>query len=559
MKNIRTTPEYRRLMGILGTAGVQEKESRLRLATKILGREVSSYTTLTPQEISKLLSHFAAWEEIQKERMITGSLQDESVMISEMLVNSSMLELSRDSLLSSAASRRKFMSTKKNTEAFDFDAFRNEVNKLASNVGVKESKIETYIGRWPEDKIIPAPSLSIALGLGIGGIARGKIYHFWGKQHAGKTMLAYHLAAAAQSVNVPVIYVDTESAVVGEFAQGVGVDMDKIVLYQPENLEQMCSLLIRLSESGALIIVDSVPALSSAADLERDLQKKPDGRVGGNAKLWTQTLGNIRKKLSESETTLVLINQVRANLDAGMYQDKDKPYGSAGIQHNVDVSVKVTAVSEKNATLKDRNYRASSLRWDKNRFAGDAVPVKIPFKPGYPYNRNVDMLRTISNEITPGSKETWVDLCENAIMFDHVVDDISGDIISKKNRWVIKIDPLMMRAILIDDPDFDEVDIEPVSEEEYEKLAYEYESPIEYVTDEDGNFITDEKGKKVEKGNQQFFSVPDVDSSNFEYFNIPGLGEVKASSWFAKHPEAREILIERITNGLNRKHLYVTE
>lgn len=327
--------------------------------------------------------------------------------------------------------------------------------------------------------------------------------------------MTFSIIAEAQKQGIPCILIDTEAAATGNLVQHLGVDVNKLAVYNPQDLETVCTMLRKLSKKPALVVVDSIAASESSVELERNI-KKDAPRVAGNAQLWKSTLSIVRPNLVESGGTFILVNQVRKNLNAGPYGNPDKPYGADAIHHNVDLSMCVRAVKEKNNTLEGSGYKVSRLAFDKNRF-GEMTTVDITFKPGYAYNKNVDLVRVCGEPIGKGAKVTYGELADNVLVKDHIADPQTGELTSKKNRWAIRIDPYMMAAMLEDAPDFDDVDITPVD-----------------------NFNPKE--------------VPPVDVENSTYYTIPKLGEINAAAFMKNHPTAAYVISERLLNSLDRKH-----
>ena len=524
MEVTRST-SYRHLMALMGKAGIQDKVDRLRFASRVLRKKVDSYTTLGESDIELLLDTMRGWESAQEIRFANGTISCETAMTLEWMNNPDMLMLSDKSFLPDAQSRRKFMEKNKldvTQENYkindDFDAI---MDKALSGLSTGDAKrLTTTDGRWEDWKVIPTPTASMGLAMGIGGIPRGKMIQLWGKKHAGKSMLSYSIIAEAQKAGIKCVLIDAEAAATGDFIDRLGVDTEELRVVRPRDLEELCTILRRLAASGFLIVVDSIAASQSSIELERNL-KKEHARVGGNAMLWSATLAILRAELVEHGTTVVLINQVRAKMDKSLYEDPDKPWGAESIQHNIDISMKVAAVTEKNPTLKENGYKISRCYIDKNRFSGDSNRVDLHFKPGFPYNRSLDLVRACGEEVSKGSGITYGEMADNVLLENHAADD-NGELISKNSRWAIRIDPLMMAAIQVDDEDFAEVDIEPLA---------------------DWDQVT----------------VPPIDKENSSYFTIPRVGVIPATRWLREHPTARMVIEQRMLDGLNNKRTMITD
>lgn len=523
--SVTTSQQYKHLMVLMGNAGIQHKDDRIHFATKVLKRPVTSFTRLSAQDIDVLVDAMNGWNSAQEIRMRNGVLNCEAAMTLEMMRDTDKLLMSEESVLPNAQSRRKFMS-KMNIDINEenYKVNREDVGSVLDKAlsGLSTSSpthLAVSEGRWDSWRIIPAPTASMGLAIGIGGIPRGKIIHLWGKKHAGKSMLSYSIIAQAQKENVPCLLIDAEAAATGDFIEAIGVDVEELNVVRPNDLEELCTILRRMADSGYLIVVDSIAASESASELERNLSKD-HARVGGNARLWTSTLSTIRAKMLEHGTTLVLINQVRAKMEKSMYEDPDKPWGTEGIQHHTDISIKISNVSEKNATLKSQGYRISRCRMDKNRF-GEMNVFDLHFKPGFPYNQSIDIVRWCKEEVSVGTGVTYSDLANNVLVSGYAADD-NGELVSNKTRFAIRIDPLMMAAIQVDDPDFYDVDITPL---------------------EDWDQVT----------------ITPVDEENSTYFTLPRTGEIAASAWMRDHPLARDVITSRLLDGLKNKSKMISD
>lgn len=517
---------YRRMMALMTKAGISSREDRLHVARTLLGEPVESFTRMSDEDVEKIVTGLRSWELVQEERFLNGTMFIEAGMIAEFLSDPGKLVLSARSILPDSTSRKAFMSAHPqldvNEQSYaastaDFDSV---LSKIASESDTSAQRLTVSSGRWAKWRTISPPTVSMGLALGIGGIPRGKVIHLWGRKHAGKSMMANCLIAQAQSQDIPCVLIDAEAAATGDFLGDLGVDIENLNVIRPSDLETLCTLLRKLAKTGALIIVDSIAASSSSVELERDL-KKDSPRVGGNARLWTTTLSLVRKDLLDSGGTLVLINQVRSKIGASQYEEDEKPYGSEGIQHNSDISIKVSAVREKNETLKKNGYAVSRLRFDKNRFSGNTPPLSLSFRPGFPYNRGLDLVRTAGDEVYPGVSVTYGEMSGGALLAKTLADD-NGELVEKANRWSVLVDPTMMAAILEDDPEFDAVEVTAAED-----------------------FDPD--------------NIPALDAENGAYFTLPRVGELQATKWIQAHPVAREVIIQRMLDGLNNRKAYIEE
>jgi len=165
----------------------------------------------------------------------------------------------------------------------------------------------------PAIEVIPTGSLALDAALGIGGIPRGRIIEVFGPESSGKTTLALHFLAEAQALGGVVAFIDAEHALDPGYAARLGVDIDDVLISQPDTGEQALEIADMLIRSGAvdIIVIDSVAALVPRAELEGEMG---DASVGTQARLMSQALRKIAGSLSRSNTTCVFINQLREKI-----------------------------------------------------------------------------------------------------------------------------------------------------------------------------------------------------------------------------------------------------
>jgi len=185
------------------------------------------------------------------------------------------------------------------------------------------SQIEKQFGRGSimkmgEDKVEDIPaistgSLALDLALGIGGVPRGRIVEIYGPEASGKTTLALHIAAETQAAGGMVAYVDAEHALDVGYARRLGVDVDSLLVSQPDSGEQALDITEILVRSGAIdaLIIDSVAALVPRAELEGEMG---DQHMGLQARLMSQALRKLTATIHKSMTCVVFINQIRMKI-----------------------------------------------------------------------------------------------------------------------------------------------------------------------------------------------------------------------------------------------------
>lgn len=157
---------------------------------------------------------------------------------------------------------------------------------------------------------IPTGAINLDIALGIGGIPRGRVIEVFGPESSGKTTLALHMIAEDQKEGNMCAFIDAEHAMDAEYARNLGVDIDNLILSQPDTGEQGLDIAESLVRSGAvdLIIIDSVAALVPRAEIEGEMG---DSHVGLQARLMSQALRRLTGVISKSNTTVVFINQLR--------------------------------------------------------------------------------------------------------------------------------------------------------------------------------------------------------------------------------------------------------
>ncbi len=161
--------------------------------------------------------------------------------------------------------------------------------------------------------VISSGSLALDAALGIGGYPRGRVIEIYGPESSGKTTLALHAVAEAQKMGGTAAFVDAEHALDPAYAEKLGVNIDDLLVSQPDSGEQALEIVDMLTRSGALdiIVVDSVAALTPRAELEGDMG---DSHMGLQARLMSQALRKLTSSISRSKTMVIFINQIRMKI-----------------------------------------------------------------------------------------------------------------------------------------------------------------------------------------------------------------------------------------------------
>src|ERR1700688_3000496 len=161
--------------------------------------------------------------------------------------------------------------------------------------------------------VIPSGCLSIDAALGVGGFPRGRVIEIYGPESGGKTTMTLHVIAEAQKLAGQAAFIDAEHALDPVYARKLGVDVDHLLISQPDNGEQALEITESLVKSGkiAIIVVDSVAALVPKAELEGDMG---DAQMGLQARLMSQAMRKLTGITNQTKTTLIFINQIREKI-----------------------------------------------------------------------------------------------------------------------------------------------------------------------------------------------------------------------------------------------------
>ena len=243
---------------------------------------------------------------------------------------------------------------------------KKTVPVVAAAVTDKKKALETAIARIEKDygkgtimrlgddipvnvEALSTGSLSLDLALGIGGVPRGRIVEIYGPEASGKTTLALHVVASAQKNGGDAAYIDVEHALEPAYARALGVDIDSLLISQPDTGEQALDIAESLVRSGAIdvLVIDSVAALIPRVELEGEVG---DTVVGALARLMSQAMRRLAGAISKNNCTVIFINQLRQKIGV-MYGNPETTPGGLALKYYASVRIDVRRIETlKNGT-----------------------------------------------------------------------------------------------------------------------------------------------------------------------------------------------------------------
>ncbi|MBR3858583.1 MAG: recombinase RecA [Bacteroidaceae bacterium] len=217
-------------------------------------------------------------------------------------------------------------------------ALQAAMDRIEKNFG-KGSIMKLGDDNIQEIEVIPTGSLGLNVALGVGGYPRGRIIEIYGPESSGKTTLAIHAIAEAQKNGGIAAIIDAEHAFDRFYAQKLGVDVNSLLIAQPDNGEQALEIADQLISSAAvdLVIIDSVAALTPKAEIEGDMG---DNKVGLQARLMSQALRKLTATISKTNTTCIFINQLREKIGV-MFGNPETTTGGNALKFYASVRIDI--------------------------------------------------------------------------------------------------------------------------------------------------------------------------------------------------------------------------
>ena len=260
---------------------------------------------------------------------------------------------------------------------------------------------DSLVGEMP---VIPTGALSLDIALGVGGLPKGRVVEIYGPEASGKTTLALHVVAEAQKKGGTASFIDAEHALDVQYAKRLGVDIDKLLISQPDTGEQALEITEILVRSAAVdvVVIDSVAALVPKAEIEGDMG---DAHMGLQARLMSQALRKLTATISKSHTIVIFVNQIRMKIGI-MFGNPETTTGGNALKFysSVRLDVRRTAAIKQG---QDVIGSRTKVRVVKNKVAPPFKEVEFDLIHGEGISKEGDVLDLAAEKNIVDKSGTW--------------------------------------------------------------------------------------------------------------------------------------------------------
>ena len=239
--------------------------------------------------------------------------------------------------------------------------------------------------------VIPTGSLSLDLALGVGGVPKGRVIEIYGPESGGKTTLTLHIIAQCQKQGGTAAFIDAEHALDPVYAKALGVNIEELLVSQPDTGEQALEIAELLVRSGAvdIVVIDSVAALVPRAEIEGDMG---DSLPGLQARLMSQALRKLTAILSRSNCTMIFINQIREKIGV-MYGNPETTTGGKALKFYSSVRLDIRRIGQPIKVGNDAVGNTVKIKVVKNKVAPPFKEVEVQIF----FGRGIDQLNDVVN------------------------------------------------------------------------------------------------------------------------------------------------------------------